>query len=170
MLKGILGKDDVERSFLAFNAIDDVVLLVNHMDGLSVQELYGVVGETLTRIEKSCYRSCSSVLRNILRFPSLPPDFPLRVLNLSLVAEFISSNLELLELADAPHNAVAWPAHPHYPIFDKSGEPTSSSESLIFLPRRNLFIVVDQKSLRIQGCWLKLFRLVPRLYSSLSLT
>ncbi|KAH8795181.1 hypothetical protein DL96DRAFT_1269531 [Flagelloscypha sp. PMI_526] len=43
---------DEERHFVPFNASDEVLLFVNHMSGLSVQELYGVVDENLTQLRK----------------------------------------------------------------------------------------------------------------------
>ncbi|KAH8826708.1 Dak1 domain-containing protein [Flagelloscypha sp. PMI_526] len=118
MLKYILDKDDPERSFVPFNAGDEVVLLVNNMGGLSVQELYGVVDETLSQLEKVGIvpaRVFSGTFFGSLN----APGFSLSLLNISLVTESISSISELLELVDAPHNAAAWPAHPHYPISDK---------------------------------------------------
>ncbi|OCF33676.1 dihydroxyacetone kinase [Kwoniella heveanensis BCC8398] len=111
LLDLLLRQDDPERSYVKFKKDDELVLLVNNQGGMSALEMGAVVDEVLVQLE-----SRDIIPVRILNGPFMGsmnmPGISLSLLNLNNVSAdcpFVSTD-RLLELLDAPHNSVAWPA------------------------------------------------------------
>ncbi|WVQ95651.1 dihydroxyacetone kinase [Kwoniella sp. CBS 9459] len=111
LLDLLLKQDDPERSYVKFEKGDELVLLVNNQGGMSALEMGAVVDEVLVQLE-----SRDIIPVRILNGPFMGsmnmPGISLSLLNLNNVAAdcpFVNTD-RLLELLDAPHNSVAWPA------------------------------------------------------------
>ncbi|WVR08631.1 dihydroxyacetone kinase [Kwoniella sp. DSM 27419] len=121
LLDLLLKQDDPERSYVKFKDGDELVLLVNNQGGMSALEMGAVVDEVLTQLEDR-----NIVPVRILNGPFMGsmnmPGISLSLLNLTNVSAdcgFVSTE-RLIELLDAPHNSVAWPATSQiYPLPDK---------------------------------------------------
>ncbi|WVF68211.1 dihydroxyacetone kinase [Kwoniella sp. CBS 6097] len=111
LLDLLLKQDDPERSYVKFEKGDELVLLVNNQGGMSALEMGAVVDEVLVQLE-----SRDIIPVRILNGPFMGsmnmPGISLSLLNLNNVSAdcpFVTTD-RLLELLDAPHNSVAWPA------------------------------------------------------------
>lgn len=121
LLDLLLNQDDPERSYVKFKDGDELALLVNNQGGMSALEMGAVVDETLIQLEG---RGIAPV--RIFNGPFMGsmnmPGISLSLLNLTnIAAECSFTSVEhLLQLIDAPHTSVAWPATQNiYPLPEK---------------------------------------------------
>ncbi|KAL0572138.1 hypothetical protein V5O48_009816 [Marasmius crinis-equi] len=127
MLDLCLNQDDKERAFVPFtygenikpSSGDEVVLFVNNMGGMSVLEMYAVVDETISQLEKLNIRVRRSYCGSFMTSLNAP-GFSITLWNLTHNSRLVTA-LEkeeelkpdvsfLLSLVDAPHGAAAWPS------------------------------------------------------------
>ena len=128
MLDLCMNQDDKERAFVPFTygdnlqpgQGDEVVLFINNMGGMSVLEMYAVVDETISQLEKLKIRVRRSYCGSFMTSLNAP-GFSITLWNLThnsrLVAALEEEKEELkpdvsflLSLVDAPHGAAAWPS------------------------------------------------------------
>lgn len=113
MLDLMLDQEDPERAFVKFKQGDRLVLLVNNQGGMSPLEMGAVVDETLVQLEGRGIvpeRIFNGVFMGSMNMPGIS----LSLLNLSNIERETGVTADrLIELIDAPHTSVAWPATEH---------------------------------------------------------
>ncbi|KAK7036706.1 hypothetical protein VNI00_011371 [Paramarasmius palmivorus] len=128
MLDLCLNQEDKERAFVPFTygehlgngQGDEVVLFVNNMGGMSVLEMYAVIDEVITQLEKLKVRVRRSYCGSFMTSLNAP-GFSISLWNLTHNSRLLLSpespshpDLKtdipfLLSLVDAPHGAAGWP-------------------------------------------------------------
>nr|ODN96149.1 dihydroxyacetone kinase [Cryptococcus depauperatus CBS 7855] len=143
LLDLLLKQDDPERSYVEFKDGDDLVLLVNNQGGMSVLEMGAVVDEVLVQLESRNIIPVR-ILNGTFMGSMNMPGISLSLLNLTNVTDECSSTSvsQLLQLLDAPHNSVAWPATSQiYPVPD----------SLKGRKREDAFVDVQEEEKEIEA-------------------
>jgi dihydroxyacetone kinase len=110
MLLFLLDPKDSDRAFVAFNASDEVTLLINNFGGLSTLETEAMTNITLTQLSQEWGIKPVRVFAGIFETSLNGPGFSISLGNFTTLArEIKSSTSELLRLLDAPTTATAWP-------------------------------------------------------------
>lgn len=113
MLDLMLDQEDPERAFVKFKKGDRLVLLINNQGGMSPLEMGAVADETLQQLEGRGIvpeRIFNGVFMGSMNMPGIS----LSLLNLSNIESETGVTADrLIELIDAPHTSVAWPATEH---------------------------------------------------------
>ena len=134
MLDLLLDRNDPERSYVAYDPSDVVVLFVNNMGGMSTLEMGAVVDEALAHLEKSkivpvrIYNGTFMTTLNAI-------GFSLSLLNVSQIAHEAGTYVHtVLSLLDAPHASANWPSRSVYPTPEHLANRTRS-EKYIEMPK-----------------------------------
>lgn len=110
MLKLLCDQTDPERAFVAFEANDEVTLLINNYGGLSVLELGALTDEVQTQLASTWGINPSRTLAGAFETSLNAPGFSISLCNVSAAArQSNSTTVELLQLLDRPTTAVYWP-------------------------------------------------------------
>lgn len=115
MLNLLLDQKDPERSYVAYDSSDAVVLFVNNMGGMSTLEMGAVVDEALTHLEKSWKIIPVRIYNGAFMTTLNAVGFSLSLLNVTQIAQEAGLSVDkVLELLDAPHASANWPSRSVY--------------------------------------------------------
>ena len=107
MLAQLLDPSDTDRAYVEINKTEDILLLVNNFGGVSNLELGAVVTEITAQLERGYGLKPKRILAGTY-FGSLDgPGFTITILK--LMDTGLGAGKSMLELIDAPAEAVGWP-------------------------------------------------------------
>ena len=107
MLGQMLDQSDKDRAYVRIGKADETVLLINNFGGVSNLELGAITAEVTLVLEKSYGLKPRRIISGTL-FGSLDgPGFIVSVLRLADTG--LGTGKSLLDLIDAPVNAIGWP-------------------------------------------------------------
>lgn len=107
MLGQMLDQSDKDRAYVSIGKSDEIVLLINNFGGVSNLELGAITAEVTSQLEKKYGLKPRRIILGTL-FGSLDgPGFIVSVLKLADTS--LGTGKSLLDLIDAPVNAVGWP-------------------------------------------------------------
>lgn len=108
MLKQLLDQNDTDRAFLKYQTSDKFALLINNLGGLSSLELSGITAEVATQLEKDYKIKPLRVIQGTFLTSLNGLGFSVSLLKLADTG--LGPGKSLLELLDAPSEAVGWAA------------------------------------------------------------
>ena len=108
MLYQILDHNDPDRAFITHKPGDDFVLLINNRGGLSALELSGITDEVYRQVEGDYNIKPSRVLQGTYLTSLNGLGFSISLLKLADTG--LGQGKSMLELLDAPAEAVGWSA------------------------------------------------------------
>jgi dihydroxyacetone kinase len=108
MLKQLLDQNDPDRAFVKYEASDKFALLINNLGGLSPLELSGVTAEVAIQLEADYKIKPLRVIQGTFLTSLNGPGFSISLLKLADTG--LGPGKSLLELLDAPAEAVGWAA------------------------------------------------------------
>ncbi|KAK2754531.1 hypothetical protein FQN54_006932 [Arachnomyces sp. PD_36] len=108
MLKQLLDQNDKDRAFVKYDASDKFVLLINNLGGLSPLELSGCTAEVAKQLESDYKIKPLRVIQGTFLTSLNGPGFSASLLKLADTG--LGPGKSLLELLDAPSEAVGWAA------------------------------------------------------------
>lgn len=107
MLGQMLDQSDKDRAYVRIGKTDETVLLINNFGGVSNLELGAITAEVTSQLEKKYGLKPRRIVSGTL-FGSLDgPGFIISVLRLADTG--LGTGRSLLDLIDAPVNAIGWP-------------------------------------------------------------
>ena len=107
MLRQLLDQSDKDRAYVRIGKSDETVLLINNFGGVSNLELGAITSEVTSQLEKDYGLKPRRIISGTL-FGSLDgPGFIVSVLRLADTG--LGTGESLLDLIDAPVNAIGWP-------------------------------------------------------------
>ena len=107
MLRQMLDQSDKDRAYVKIGKTDETVLQINNFGGVSNLELGAITTEVTSQLEKDYGLKPRRIISGTL-FGSLDgPGFIISVLRLEDTG--LSTGQSLLDLIDAPVNAIGWP-------------------------------------------------------------
>ena len=107
MLGQMLDQSDKDRAYVRIGKADETVLLINNFGGVSNLELGAITAEVTSQLERSYGLKPRRIISGTL-FGSLDgPGFIVSVLRLADTG--LGTGKSLLDLIDAPVNAIGWP-------------------------------------------------------------
>ncbi|KAJ6145847.1 dihydroxyacetone kinase Dak1 [Penicillium chermesinum] len=107
MLKQLLDQNDPDRSFLKYDAGDEFVLLINNLGGVSPLEIAGLTNEVYKHLQKDY--SQLKIVRVIQgTFLTSLNGLGFSISLLRLVDTGLGSGKSMLELLEAPSDAIGW--------------------------------------------------------------
>ncbi|KAK9476113.1 Dak1 domain-containing protein [Lipomyces japonicus] len=111
LLKYLLDQTDLDRAFVPFNAdADEIVLLVNNLGGISTLELRAITQVAITILKRDWNITPTRVLAGTFITSLNAPAFSLTLFNASNTAAQAGLPVaQVLELFDAPTDALCWP-------------------------------------------------------------
>ncbi|MCJ1275100.1 hypothetical protein MMC21_002900 [Puttea exsequens] len=106
MLGQMLDRSDKDRAYVEINKDDETMLLINNFGGVSNMELGAITNEVVIQLEKTYDLKPRRIVQGTL-FGSLDgPGFIVSVLRL---ADTGLAGKSMIDLIDAPTNAIGWP-------------------------------------------------------------
>jgi dihydroxyacetone kinase len=108
MLAQLLDLTDLDRAFLEITSVDDVVLLINNLGGVSPLELGGIVAEVVGQLKGTYGLRLRRVLAGTYMTSLNGLGFSISILRTRDTG--LGKGRSMLELLDAPAEAVGWPA------------------------------------------------------------
>ena len=108
MLAQLLDQDDEDRAFVKYEASDRFVLFINNLGGVSTLELSGITAEVSTQLEKDYQIKPVRTIQGTFLTSLNGMGFSASLLR--LVDTGLGPGKSLLELLDAPSEAVGWTA------------------------------------------------------------
>ncbi|KAL2002155.1 hypothetical protein VTN02DRAFT_544 [Thermoascus thermophilus] len=108
MLRQLLDHNDPERAFLTYGPDDKFVLLINNLGGVSTLELAGITEEVSRQLESSYHIRPVRTIQGT--FLTSLNGLGFSVSLLKLVDTGLGRGKSMLELLDAPAEAVGWSA------------------------------------------------------------
>lgn len=108
MLYQILDHNDPDRAFITHKPGDGFVLLINNLGGLSALELSGITDEVYRQVENDYDIKPSRVLQGTFLTSLNGLGFSISLLKLADTG--LGQGKSMLELLDAPAEAVGWSA------------------------------------------------------------
>ena len=107
MLGQMLDQSDKDRAYVNIEKTDETILLINNFGGVSNLELGAITNEVVIQLEKNYGLKPRRIVQGTL-FGSLDgPGFIVSILRLADTG--LGPGRSLLELIDAPANALGWP-------------------------------------------------------------
>lgn len=107
MLNQMLDQADGDRAFVQLSGEDETVLLINNLGGVSPLEIGGITAEVVKQLEISHRIKPSRVLANTFMTSLNGLGFSISLLKLSDTG--LGQGMSMLELLDAPTEAIGWP-------------------------------------------------------------
>lgn len=121
MLAQMLDQSDKDRAYVKFEKTDETVLLLNNFGGVSNLELGAITNEVVMQLKNGYGLRPRRIVQGTL-FGSLDgPGFIVSVLK--MVDTGLGAGKSLLDLIDAPANAIGWPRCVTTDIWEKTYEP-----------------------------------------------
>ncbi|KMU74060.1 dihydroxyacetone kinase [Coccidioides immitis RMSCC 3703] len=108
MLRQLLDQDDTDRGFLKWDSPDKFVLFINNLGGVSTLELSGITAETILQLERDYHIKPVRTIQGTFLTSLNGMGFSISLLR--LVDTRLGQGRSLLELLDAPAEAVGWAA------------------------------------------------------------
>ena len=107
MLSQLLDQNDKDRAFVKVEKSDDTIIEINNFGGISNLELGAIVNEVVSQLNNDWGLKPLRIIQGNL-FGSLDgPGFIISILRLADTG--LGANKSILDLIDAPANAVGWP-------------------------------------------------------------
>ena len=107
MLKQMLDQDDKDRAYVKIEKTDETLLLINNFGGVSNLELGAITNEVVIQLKKDYELKPRRIIQGTL-FGSLDgPGFIASLLKLTDTG--LGAGKSILDLIDAPVNAIGWP-------------------------------------------------------------
>ncbi len=107
MLKQMLDQSDKDRAYVKIERTDETILLINNFGGVSNLELGAITNEVVVQLEEDYGLKPRRIIQGTL-FGSLDgPGFIASVLRLTDTS--LGAGKSILDLIDAPVNAIGWP-------------------------------------------------------------
>ena len=123
MLGQLLDQGDKDRAYVSIGKTDETVLLINNFGGVSNLELGAITTEVTSRLLKDYGLKPRRIISGTL-FGSLDgPGFIISILRLADTG--LGTGKSLLDLIDAPVNAIGWPRCVTRETWEKTFEPAS---------------------------------------------
>lgn len=121
MLEQMLDQDDRDRAYVKAEKTDETILLINNFGGVSNLELGAITDEVTIQLEKTYGIKPRRIISGTL-FGSLDgPGFIISLLK--LVDTGLGVGKSILDLIDAPVNAIGWPRCVTGETWDKYYKP-----------------------------------------------
>lgn len=108
MLKQMLDQNDKERAFLKYNTSDRFALLINNLGGISTLELSALTAEVVLQLERDYKIKLVRTIQGTFLTSLNGMGFSISLLRLADTG--LGAGKSLLELLDAPSEAVGWAA------------------------------------------------------------
>jgi dihydroxyacetone kinase len=128
MLAQLLDMNDKDRAYLSVSASDEVVLLVNNLGGVSVLEMGGICRQVLKELETSYKIKPVRVLCGTFMTSLNGMGFSISLLKVRDTG--LGPGKSMLELLDAPAEAVGWSAPITTKTWGKKGNEAPAIEQL----------------------------------------
>ncbi|KAF1986864.1 dihydroxyacetone kinase [Aulographum hederae CBS 113979] len=123
MLARMLDPSDSDRAFFCLSASEPHVLLINNLGGVSVLEMSGIATEALSQLESDYNVKPVRILCGTYMTSLNMPGFSLTLLKLADTG--LGGGKDMLNLLDAPAEAIGWTA----PVTPETWSKQSSSSS-----------------------------------------
>ncbi len=108
MLGQLLDQSDKDRAYVRIGKTDETVLLINNFGGVSNLELGAITTEVVAQLDQTYGLRARRIISGTL-FGSLDgPGFIISILRLADIG--LGTGKSLLDLLDAPANAIGWPS------------------------------------------------------------
>lgn len=121
MLGQMLDQSDKDRAYVKVEKTDETILLINNFGGVSNLELGAIINEVVIQLENNYGLKPRRIVQGTL-FGSLDgPGFIVSVLKLADTG--LGPGKSLLELIDAPANAIGWPKCVTAETWEKNYKP-----------------------------------------------
>ena len=121
MLKQMLDQRDKDRAYVKIEKTDETILLINNFGGVSNLELGAITNEIVVQLEKDYGLKPRRIIQGTL-FGSLDgPGFIASVLKLTDTN--LGAGKSILDLIDAPVNAIGWPRCVTAETWEKNYKP-----------------------------------------------
>ncbi len=132
MLAQMLDQNDRDRAYVRIEKTDDIMLLINNFGSVSNLELGAITNEVVTQLGNGYGLKPRRIVQGTL-FGSLSgPGFIISILK--LVDTELGAGKSLLNLIDAPANAIGWPkcvtAETWETTYDSSPQKTEDYEEM----------------------------------------
>ncbi|KAF3483427.1 dihydroxyacetone kinase [Arthroderma uncinatum] len=128
MLKQMLDQNDKERAFLKYDSSDRFALLINNLGGVSTLELSGLTAEITLQLERDYKIKPVRIIQGMFLTSLNGMGFSVSLLRLADTG--LGAGKSLLELLDAPSEAVGWAAPIRTSTWDsQSANPSESANS-----------------------------------------
>lgn len=121
MLQQMLDQNDSDRAYLSWSKSDQFVLLINNLGGLSTLELAGVTDEVYRQLEQDYQIKPARIIQGTFLTSLNGLGFSASLLRLENTG--LGAGRSMLELLDAPAEAVGW----HAPISATTWESKTSA-------------------------------------------
>lgn len=108
MLRSLLDPNDADRAYVTYTPKDQFVLLINNLGGVSILELAGITDEVHRQLNKSYNVNPVRVIQGT--FLSSLDGLGFSISLLKLADTGLGAGKSLIELLDAPAEAVGWAA------------------------------------------------------------
>jgi len=108
MLRSLLDPNDADRAYVTYTPKDQFVLLINNLGGVSPIELAGITDEVHRQLNKSYKVNPVRVIQGT--FLSSLDGLGFSISLLKLADTGLGAGKSLIELLDAPAEAVGWAA------------------------------------------------------------
>ena len=123
MLGQMLDQSDKDRAYVRIGKTDETILLINNFGGVSNLELGAITAEVVSQLGKNHELNPRRIISGTL-FGSLDgPGFIVSVLRLADTG--LGTGKSLLDLIDAPANAIGWPRCVTGATWEKTYKPAS---------------------------------------------
>lgn len=121
MLGQMLDQSDKDRAYVKVEKTDETILLINNFGGVSNLELGAIINEVVIQLENNYGLKPRRIVQGTL-FGSLDgPGFIVSILKLADTG--LGPGKSLLELIDAPANAIGWPKCVTAETWEKNYKP-----------------------------------------------
>ena len=121
MLSQMLDQSDKDRAYVKIGKTDETVLLINNFGGVSNLELGAIIAEVTLQLGKGYEIKPRRIISGTL-FGSLDgPGFIVSILRLADTS--LGTGKSLLDLIDAPVNAIGWPRCVTRETWEKTYKP-----------------------------------------------
>ena len=122
MLVQLLDQNDKERAFLKYNSSDKFVLFINNLGGVSTLELSGITAEVSLQLERDYQIKPVRTIQGTFLTSLNGMGFSISLLRLQDTG--LGAGKSMLELLDAPSEAVGWAAPVQTSTWDNPSDAT----------------------------------------------
>lgn len=127
MLTQLLDQTDVERSFLNYNAGDKFALFINNLGGVSTLELSGITAEVSLQLENDYQIKPVRTIQGSFLTSLNGMGFSVSLLRIQDTG--LGAGKSMIELLDAPAEAVGWSAPIQTATWDEQSDATYENGS-----------------------------------------
>ncbi|PGH34974.1 dihydroxyacetone kinase [[Emmonsia] crescens] len=146
MLVQLLDQNDKDRAFLEYSASDKFVLLINNLGAVSTLELSVVTAEVTTQLERDYQIKPVRTIQGTFLTSLNGMGFSISLLR--LVDTGLGPGKSLLDLLDAPSEAVGWSAPVATSTWENRSDATYGSKTAVVAEQKPSNLKIDPTILK----------------------